>query len=105
MPAFLRVIVVGSVSVRLSALKVASVSPIYFLVEEKPALTLVPASYAITTSSPSCRVAGSVTLMNVSAWIAIILARASRKRESRFIVVSLIGLISLISLISLIGLL
>ena len=92
MPAFLRVIVVGSVRVTLSSLKVASTTSIYFLEEENVLLTLAPVSYPSTTWSPSCRTAGSVILTNVSAWSAIALARTRRK----IIFFILIGLAALI---------
>lgn len=80
---------VGSSTVTWSSVKEAEVLAIYFLVEEKPLLTLVPASYANTTWSPSWRDVTSVTLRYTSAWIAITLARASRRRESFFILFSL----------------
>ena len=79
-PLFWRVIMVGSLRVTSSLVKVAVVTSMYFLVEEKPALTWFLSAQPKRTWSPSCRVAGSVTLTNVSAWSVNTLARARRRK-------------------------
>ena len=79
-PLFWRVIMVGSLRVTSSLVKVAVVTSMYFLVAEKPALTWFLSAQPKRTWSPSCRVAGSVTLTNVSAWSVNTLARARRRK-------------------------